>query len=109
MRTPGASCYRCSTKIGTHLEKRMARAPTGHRDRLTDYWPLPWYLRDYKKVGYYSKSWPPTTIIIGSTAQEEQLKQLRRSYVLVPSARRMVAMTCVPALIWLYVRKDVAK
>ena len=19
-----------------------------------DYWPLPWYFRDYKKVGYYS-------------------------------------------------------
>ncbi len=40
-----------------------------------DYWPLPWYFRNYKKVGYYSQIVPTNEpIIIGSEAQEEQLK-----------------------------------
>jgi uncharacterized protein (TIGR03663 family) len=41
-----------------------------------DYWPLPWYFRDFKKVGYYQQIVPTNEpIIIGSTAQAEQLKQ----------------------------------
>ena len=41
-----------------------------------DYWPLPWYFRDYKKVGYYTQIVPTNEpIIIGSMAQEEQLQQ----------------------------------
>jgi predicted membrane-bound mannosyltransferase len=40
-----------------------------------DYWPLPWYFRDYKKVGYYSSIVPTNEpVIIGSESQEEQLK-----------------------------------
>jgi predicted membrane-bound mannosyltransferase len=39
-----------------------------------DYWPLPWYFRDYKRVGYYSQIVPTNeTVIIGSKSQEEQL------------------------------------
>jgi len=42
-----------------------------------DYWPLPWYFRDFKKVGYYQQIVPTNEpIIIGSMAQEEQLKQI---------------------------------
>ena len=41
-----------------------------------DYWPLPWYFRDFKKVGYYSQIVPTNEpVIIGSMAEEEQLKQ----------------------------------
>jgi uncharacterized protein (TIGR03663 family) len=41
-----------------------------------DYWPLPWYFRDFKKVGYYQQIVPTNEpIIIGSMAQAEQLKQ----------------------------------
>jgi predicted membrane-bound mannosyltransferase len=41
-----------------------------------DYWPLPWYFRDYKKVGYYQQIVPTNEpLIVGSMAQEEQLKQ----------------------------------
>jgi uncharacterized protein (TIGR03663 family) len=41
-----------------------------------DYWPLPWYFRDYKKVGYYTQIVPTNEpLIIGSMAQEEQLQQ----------------------------------
>jgi uncharacterized protein (TIGR03663 family) len=40
-----------------------------------DYWPLPWYFRDYKRVGYYQRIVPTTEpIIIGSLAQEEELQ-----------------------------------
>ena len=40
-----------------------------------DYWPLPWYFRDYKRVGYYQRVVPTTEpIIIGSTGQEEEIK-----------------------------------
>jgi len=40
-----------------------------------DYWPAPWYFRDYKKVGYYGNIVPTNEpIIIGSMAQEDQLK-----------------------------------
>ena len=41
-----------------------------------DYWPLPWYFRDYKKVGYYMQIVPTNEpIIIGSMAQEDDLKK----------------------------------
>jgi len=41
-----------------------------------DYWPLPWYFRDYKKVGYYTQIVPTNEpIIIGSIAQEDDLKK----------------------------------
>ena len=41
-----------------------------------DYWPLPWYFRDYKKVGYYTHIVPTNeAIIIGETSQAEELKQ----------------------------------
>jgi len=40
-----------------------------------DYWPLPWYFRDFKKVGYYSQIVPTNEpVIIGSMSEEEQLK-----------------------------------
>lgn len=34
----------------------------------TDYWPLPWYLRDYKRVGYYGRISPSTEPVILATA-----------------------------------------
>jgi uncharacterized protein (TIGR03663 family) len=39
-----------------------------------DYWPLPWYLRDYKSVGYYGQVVPTgSTIVIGSRKQMAEL------------------------------------
>ena len=77
-----------------------------------DYWPLPWYLRDYKKVGYYQQIVPTNEpVIIGSTAQEEQLKTTYGDrYVLVPSSADEGAYALRPGVdLLLYVRKDVAK
>ncbi|MEO6391981.1 MAG: flippase activity-associated protein Agl23 [Pyrinomonadaceae bacterium] len=40
-----------------------------------DYWPLPWYLRDYTRVGFYGKISPPgnSAIMIGRSDQREEL------------------------------------
>jgi uncharacterized protein (TIGR03663 family) len=77
-----------------------------------DYWPLPWYFRDYKKVGYYQQIVPTNEpIIIGSLAQEEQLKKnFGDRYVLVPSGVDEGAYPLRPGVdLLLYVRKDVAR
>jgi uncharacterized protein (TIGR03663 family) len=43
----------------------------------TDYWPLPWYLRDYTSVGYYGKVIKSTdALVIGSEGQEPELEPL---------------------------------
>jgi uncharacterized protein (TIGR03663 family) len=56
-------------------EKNGTGTDTGIAIVSPDYWPLPWYFRNYKKVGYYQQIVPTTEpIIIGSEAQEEQLK-----------------------------------
>lgn len=43
-----------------------------------DYWPLPWYLRDYKQVGFYGRTIPDPTqrIVIGSAAQTSELQPI---------------------------------
>jgi uncharacterized protein (TIGR03663 family) len=77
-----------------------------------DYWPLPWYFRDYKKVGYYQQIVPTTEpLIIGSLAQEEQLKEAYGDrYVMIPSAKYDGSYDLRPGVdLLLYVRKDVAK
>ena len=96
-------------KIG----KRLGTGPdTGIALVSPDYWPLPWYLRDYKKVGYYQQIVPTNEpLIIGSIAQEEQLKTTYGDrYVLLPSSARDGAYPLRPGVdLLLYVRKDVAR
>ncbi len=47
-----------------------------------DYWPLPWYLRDYPNAGYWGKVVPPTeeAVIIGEDSQEAELQTLGDKY-----------------------------
>jgi len=96
---------RISNRMGTGTD-------TGIAIVSPDYWPMPWYLRDYKKVGYYQQIVATNEpIIIGSTAQEEQLKATYGDrYVLVPSGKDDGAFALRPGVdLLLYVRKDVAK
>jgi uncharacterized protein (TIGR03663 family) len=96
---------RISKRIGTGTDTGIALVSP-------DYWPLPWYLRDYKKVGYYQQIVPTNEpLIIGSMAQEEQLKTTYGDrYVLVPSASDEGAYPLRPGVdLLLYVRKDVAR
>jgi uncharacterized protein (TIGR03663 family) len=42
-----------------------------------DYWPLPWYLRDYSGVGYYGKMTDKKpAIVVGSDGQQQELEQV---------------------------------
>jgi len=95
------------------ISKRLGTGPdTGIALVSPDYWPLPWYLRDYKKVGYYQQIVATTEpLIIGSTAQEEQLKQTYGDrYVLVPSGKDDGSYGLRPGVdLLLFVRKDVAR
>ena len=78
-----------------------------------DYWPLPWYFRDYKRVGYYQRVVPTTEpLIVGSVAQQAELtatysdryQQIRYpgtsdgSYALRPGVDLL-----------LYIRRDLAR
>ena len=96
---------RISKRLGTGTDTGIALVSP-------DYWPLPWYLRDYKKVGYYQQITPTNEpLIIGSMAQEEQLKaNYGDRYVLVSSSKDDGSYDLRPGVdLLLYVRKDVAK
>lgn len=58
---------------------------TGITVVTSDYWPLPWYLRDYRNVSYYDHTVPAgTTIFIGSWKEVPALqRQLAERYRLV--------------------------
>ena len=77
-----------------------------------DYWPLPWYFRNYKKIGYYSQIVPTNeAIIIGSEAQEEQLKATYGDrYDMLKSDTEDGAFPLRPGVdLVLYVRRDVKR
>jgi uncharacterized protein (TIGR03663 family) len=96
---------RISTRMGTGPDTGIALVSP-------DYWPLPWYFRDYKKVGYYQQIVATNEpIIIGSTAQEQALKETYGDrYVLDPSGKDEGAYALRPGVdLLLYVRKDVAR
>ena len=61
------------------IDRISKRLGTGYDTGITivspDHWPLPWYFRDYKRTGFFGQIVPTTEpVIIGSIAQEEQLK-----------------------------------
>jgi uncharacterized protein (TIGR03663 family) len=62
-------------------------AETGITIVSPEYWPLPWYLRDYKRVGYHGRMTPSTEPII--IARSDQAAEMQTTfgdrYQLVPS------------------------
>lgn len=100
---------------------------TGHDTGIAivspEYWPLPWYFRDYKRVGYYGKVVPTSEpIVIAQTGEEEEIKatlgaeyqqidsgSLNDSRIL-PDRSPNGSFTLRPGVdLLLYVRRDVAK
>ena len=61
---------------------RIAKQEDGGKTGITivspDYWPLPWYLRNYSRVGYYGQMAATTEPII--IANEKQKEQVEASY-----------------------------
>jgi len=75
-----AHTHRRFTDMVTQIH-RLARSP-GQGSQLAvtitspEHWPLPWYLRDYERAGYYGRI--PETIdglvVVGSTQQQRDLQ-----------------------------------
>jgi len=88
-----------------------------------EYWPLPWYFRDYKRVGYYGKVVATSEpVIIAETGQEEDIKatfgdkyqQIDSSKLndprIFPDRNPNGSFSLRPGVdLLLYVRRDVAK
>ena len=60
--------------------ERIAKQEAGGKTGITivspDYWPLPWYLRNYSRVGYYGQMAASTEpIIIANQNQKEQVEE----------------------------------
>jgi predicted membrane-bound mannosyltransferase len=91
------------------IEEAANRAGTGEATAIAvtspDYWPLPWYLRRYRGVGYFGKvTNNGAPIVVGSEAQQQQLEEdLGEGYV------RAGSYTLRPGVVLLlYTRRDLA-
>lgn len=65
-----------------HNVEQIAAEKEGPTTGITivspDYWPLPWYLRNFSRVGYYGRFSPSTEPLI--IANESQRADMERSY-----------------------------
>lgn len=66
-------------KLVDEINRIAQRTHQGGQTGITivspDYWPLPWYLRDYDRVGYFGRISPSNEpIIIASQGQVEEVK-----------------------------------
>jgi uncharacterized protein (TIGR03663 family) len=110
------------------IERIAKQMNTGHDTGIAllspEYWPLPWYFRDYKRVGYYQHVVPTTEPIVIAQAgvQDQEVEQtLGDQYQKLDSAllndsrvdsQRSPngSFSLRPGVdLMLYVRKDVAK
>ena len=74
-----AHTRRETLKLVDEINQLAQRTHQGSETGMTivspDYWPLPWYLRDYKRVGYYGHMTPSTEpIIIAKTDQAAEVQ-----------------------------------
>jgi uncharacterized protein (TIGR03663 family) len=58
--------------------ERIAKQSSGNATGITivspDYWPLPWYFRNFTRVGYYGRMAPSSeTIIIANANQKDEI------------------------------------
>ncbi|HLL72884.1 MAG TPA: hypothetical protein VK363_15685 [Pyrinomonadaceae bacterium] len=86
-------------RAGTKLDTRINVA-------APEYWPMPWYLREYKNVGYQGRVIPAITddVIIASTGQSAEMQaSYGVNYLLVGTYPMRPGVTLT-----LYVRRDLA-
>jgi uncharacterized protein (TIGR03663 family) len=64
------------------IDREAERLKQGHETGITivsqDYWPLPWYLRDYGRVGYFGRMAETNEPII--IASESQLAEMQQKF-----------------------------
>lgn len=68
-------------RLVNEIEELSARIGTGPRTRIAvlspDYWPLPWYLRDFAHVNYYAKVvQTDDQLVIASVEEREAVQAL---------------------------------
>jgi uncharacterized protein (TIGR03663 family) len=74
-----AHTKRGTIKLVDAIDKIAKQTNEGERIGITiisqDYWPLPWYLRNYTRVGYYGRMSPSNEpIIIASESQRAEVE-----------------------------------
>lgn len=104
-------------QLVAEVDRLAALAGTGQQTTIAiaspDYWPLPWYLRAYKHVGFHGQIGSYTDqIIIGKEGKDENGRDLEETLrvALGPNYIRVgPAYTLRPGVnLVLYVRRDVA-
>lgn len=86
-----AHTYREFLPLVTEIDKLAERAKTGKQTGVTitatEYWPLPWYLRDYARAGFFGRmATTQEPIVVGTLDQSEELDaMLGDRYVLINS------------------------
>ncbi|HEV7744356.1 MAG TPA: flippase activity-associated protein Agl23 [Pyrinomonadaceae bacterium] len=74
-----AHTRRETLKLVDEINKIADRTHQGSETGITivspDYWPLPWYLRDYKRVGYHGRMTPSNEPII--IAKQDQAAEVQ--------------------------------
>jgi uncharacterized protein (TIGR03663 family) len=92
------------------VERIVERAGTKYETAINvaapEYWPMPWYLRDYQRVGYQSRVIPTTTdaVVITSSSQKAEMQALNgANYQLVGTYPMRPGVT-----LNLYARRDLA-
>ncbi len=77
-----AHTRRETLKLVDEINRLAARTHQGAETGITivspDYWPLPWYLRNYKRVGYHGRISPSTEPII--IARQDQAAAVQATF-----------------------------
>jgi uncharacterized protein (TIGR03663 family) len=77
-----AHTRRETLKLIDEINQLAQRTHQGTETGITivspEYWPLPWYLRDYKRVGYYGHITPSTEPII--IARQDQAAEIQATF-----------------------------
>ena len=109
-----AHTKRETLKLLDDIDRISQRSPEGVHIGITivspDYWPLPWYLRNYSGVGYFGHMAPSKEkIIIASEAQRAEMEATFGAlYAQVPSGSGSGSFPLRPGVdLLLYVRRDV--
>jgi uncharacterized protein (TIGR03663 family) len=107
------------TKRGTkdlvnEIDRLAKQSPDAAKTGITivspDYWPLPWYLRNYTRVGYFAQMTQTNEplIIASETQQKEMEDRYGDLYQLVPSKEANGAFSLRPGVnLLLYAKRTI--
>lgn len=76
-----AHTYRELLPMMTAIDQLAERAKTGKQTGITitarEYWPLPWYLREYPRAGFFGHmAMTSEPIVVGSVEQQQELETM---------------------------------